>query len=88
MCVCVGFCDLVRTISGINNDLVRTTSPLGTRRLVLMRQNIVSDFLDSFERLGLGRNWLRLGLHKPVCGCVIGVSLGRQQGSKDYHHSP
>lgn len=39
--VCVCFCYLIGTFSGLNTDLVRTSSPHGDQSLVLMRHNVI-----------------------------------------------
>ena len=45
VCVCVCFCYLIGTFSGINTDLVGTSSPHGDQSLVLMRENVISGVL-------------------------------------------
>lgn len=69
-------CDTSGTVSCVNFDLVRTNSPHGDQRLVLMRQHVISEVLVKVKvRLssmnGSQCNVLtRIAARCCVCACV------------------
>ncbi len=57
VCVCTGFCYPFKIFSGINTDCMRTSSPHGDQRPVLMQHDLISEVLVKFRsevRLRLG----------------------------------